>query len=101
MNPTEFLNQLAKNANIPITLSKDFRFIESSGIKVLEHHHKVAISLSGTGEQAETRYSEPSSELMQILAQAFEQAAKRHQQRLADDRINHMKNMKMKEKKNV
>lgn len=99
MTPTEFLNALSQRTNIPITHSKDFIFIESSGIKAIEHFHKVAISLSGTGEQAETRYCEPSSELMELLTRAFEQAAKRHQQRLADERINHMKDMK--ERKNV
>lgn len=98
MTTTEFLNQLAKNANIPITHSKDFIFIESSGIKVLEHFHKIAISVSGNGEQAETRYSDPSGELLELLTRAFEQAAKRHQQRLADERINHFKTMR---KKNV
>lgn len=101
MTPTEFLNALSERTNIPIITSKDFRFIESSGIKVLEHHHKIAVSVSGTGEQAETRYSDPSNELMEILAQAFKTSAKSHQQRLADERINHMKNMKLKEKKNV
>lgn len=97
MNTTEFLNALSRRTNIPITQAKDFIFIESSGIKVLEHHHKIAVSISGHGE-AETRYSEPSSELMELLTQAFKQAAKRHQQRLADDRINHFKTMR---KKNV
>ncbi|OEC41381.1 MULTISPECIES: hypothetical protein [unclassified Aeromonas] len=99
MTTTEFINALSQRTNIPIITSKDFIFIESSGIKVLEHHHKIAVSVSGNGEQAETRYSDPSNELMQILTQAFEQAAKRHQQRLADERINHMKDMK--ERKNV
>lgn len=98
MTPTEFLNALSQRTNIPIITSKDFIFIESSGIKVLEHHHKIAVSVSGNGE-AETRYSDPSGELLELLTRAFEQAAKRHQQRLADERINHMKNMK--EKKNV
>ncbi|PTT58090.1 hypothetical protein [Aeromonas sp. HMWF015] len=98
MTPTEFLNTLSQRTNIPIITSKDFIFIESSGIKVLEHHHKIAVSVSGNGE-AETRYSDPSNELMEILTQAFKTSAKSHQQRLADERINHMKNMK--EKKNV
>lgn len=100
MTPTEFLNALSQRTNIPITHSKDFRFIECSGIKVLEHFHKIAISVSGNGE-AETRYCNPSNELMQILTRAFKTSAKSHQQRLADERINHMKNMKLKEKKNV
>lgn len=98
MTPTEFLNTLSQRTNIPIITSKDFRFIESSGIRILEHFHKIAVSVSGNGEQAETRYCDPSGELMELLTQAFEQAAKRHQQRLADDRINHFKTMR---KKNV
>lgn len=99
MNTTEFLTALSQRTNIPITHSKDFRFIESSGIKVLEHYHKIAVSVSCNGEQAETRYSDPSNKLMQILTRAFEQAVKRHQQRLVSDRINHFKTMKG--KKNV
>lgn len=98
MTPTEFLNLLAKKANIPITQSKDFRFIESSGIRVLDHHHKIAISISTHGKQAVTRYHEPTSELMTMLTDALKTSAKSHQQRLADERNNHFKNMR---KKNV
>ncbi|WP_324043307.1 hypothetical protein [Aeromonas dhakensis] len=99
MNPTEFLSQLAKIANFPITQSKDFCFIESSGIRVLEHHHKIAISISGHGKQTQTHYHEPTSELMAMLVNTLKTGAKSHQQRLADDRINHFKNMR--NKKNV
>ncbi|MFM5103365.1 hypothetical protein [Aeromonas sp. 6P] len=98
MTPTEFLNLLAKKANIPIIQSKDFRFIESSGIRVLDHHHKIAISISGSGKQAVTPYHDPTSELMTMLTDALKTSAKSHQQRLADERNNHFKNMR---KKNV
>lgn len=99
MTPHEFLNILAKKANIPITQSKDFRFIESSGIRVLEHHHKIAISISGSEKQAVTRYHEPTSELITMLVDALKTGAKSHQQRLADERNNHFKTIKG--KKNV
>lgn len=94
MNPTEFLTALSQRTNITIIQSKDLRFIESSGIRVLDHHHKIAISISGYGKQAVTRYHEPTSELMTMLTDALRKSAKSHQQRLADDRINHFKTMK-------
>lgn len=99
MTPTEFLTALSQRTNIPITQSKDFRFIESSGIRVLDHYHKIAISISGSGKQAVTHYHEPTSELMTMLTDTLKTSAKSHQQRLADDRINHFKTMKG--KKNV
>lgn len=98
MTPHEFLNILAKKANIPITQSKDFRFIETSGIRVLEHHHKIAISISDYEKEAVTHYHEPTSELITMLVDALKTGAKSHHQRLADERNNHFKNMR---KKNV
>ncbi|HDO1322537.1 TPA: hypothetical protein P2R03_004089 [Aeromonas veronii] len=96
MNPTEFLTALSKRTNIQITKSKDFRSIESSGIRVLDHHHKIAISISGYGKQAVTRYHEPTSELITMLTDALRKSAKSHQQRLADDRNNHFKTIRNK-----